>query len=130
MQKNDKWGYINTEGEVIVPLRWDGAFESRRGLASVRKDGKEGFVNHRGEVVIAPQWDYAWVTGENAILVELDDQFGFLNFQDEVIVPVEWSSHPETKLEHYMYDAIRGGYFALKKGGLYCIFDLGGNLIR
>ena len=50
--KNDKWGYVNTKGELIIPCIYEYANDFSEGLASVRKNGKEGFINKKGEIAI------------------------------------------------------------------------------
>jgi ribosomal protein L37E len=71
----DKWGYINTQGEIVIEPQFDyiRPFE-KNGLARVfvgemiyldwdvrgPGDGKWGFVNTQGEIVIEPQFDDVW----------------------------------------------------------------------
>ncbi len=57
----EKWGYINTKGEVVVDLKYSYANSFREGLAKVRVDNGvsgpdnlsyEGFINSKGELII------------------------------------------------------------------------------
>ena len=68
--EQEKHGYINTKGEVVVPLEYDGAYyleydvasSFSEGLAMVMKydaDGnwKCGYINTKGEVVVPLEYD-------------------------------------------------------------------------
>ena len=52
VEKDDKWGYINTEGEQIVECKFDDAYDFNEGFARVKKDGKWGYINTKGCSVI------------------------------------------------------------------------------
>lgn len=48
VMKDDKFGYINNKGEVVIPFLFDWAGEFSEGLAVVMKDGVYGFVDTKG----------------------------------------------------------------------------------
>lgn len=51
---NEKWGYMNTEGELVIDTIYDVAkVFSSDGLARVIKDNEELFINTKGETVIS-----------------------------------------------------------------------------
>ena len=52
VQKDGKWGYINTKGEQIVECKFDDAMGFNEGFAAVQKDGKRGYINTKGCFVI------------------------------------------------------------------------------
>jgi hypothetical protein len=53
VKKNNKWGYINKKGEIVIPFDFDVANPfSENGLASVVVNKKTGFINAKGDVVI------------------------------------------------------------------------------
>ena len=54
---NYKEGYIDTEGKVICPIKYDETDIFSEGLASVRIDDKWGFINAEGEEVIPLMYD-------------------------------------------------------------------------
>lgn len=78
---NDKYGYINENGEIVIPLKFDYANNFCDGLALVKVNCKQmpfcgkytsgktfidtmksggqcGVINTRGEYVVKPQYDY------------------------------------------------------------------------
>lgn len=62
--KNEKWGYVNTKGELIIPCIYEYANDFSEGLACVSKDGKEGFINKNGEIVIPLKFENCGVFSE------------------------------------------------------------------
>lgn len=55
----DKYGYINTRGELVIPAQFELTFNFSEGLAFVQKNGKYGFVDQTGRLVIEPQFYFA-----------------------------------------------------------------------
>lgn len=50
--KDNKWGYVNKEGNVIVDYKYDKETEfNEYGYASVEKDGKWGSINQNGDEI-------------------------------------------------------------------------------
>lgn len=49
-----KWGFIDTEGQMVVPCVYDFAWDFHDGLARVRSNGKYCVVNKKGECVVQP----------------------------------------------------------------------------
>ena len=98
-QKNGKYGYLDTNGEEIIPFIYDSAASFSDGLASVSKDGKRYFIDKSGDIVI----DFTWKDYEgdlyffNGVLPvrkitasKSDDKFGVINKKWELIVPIEY----------------------------------------
>lgn len=78
VQKDWKYGYINTKGEVVIPLIYDGAEEFCEGLASVRQDVKHGYINKSGELVVPCIYEDARAFSENKALVVINDKWAIL----------------------------------------------------
>lgn len=55
-EKNGKWGYLNTDGEIVINAKYDMAYEFSEGLAAVKLADKWGFINPEGKVVIDLQY--------------------------------------------------------------------------
>ena len=51
-EKNGKWGFVNTDGKVVIDPQYDDAKSFAYGLAGVCKDGKWGFINTDNELAI------------------------------------------------------------------------------
>jgi hypothetical protein len=49
---NDKWGYIDKTGAVVIPCQWKFAMNFHNGLAEVDDaNGKRHKINKQGEIV-------------------------------------------------------------------------------
>lgn len=55
--KNNKYGFIDTTGKVVIPLMYDYAQSFEDGLVSVSKEGKFGMVNHQNQTIIPFEYE-------------------------------------------------------------------------
>ncbi len=59
-KKNNKYGYLDKNGKVVVDYKYDDAKEQNEyGYCAVQKDGKWGAVNEKGEEIVVPQYDFS-----------------------------------------------------------------------
>lgn len=57
-KKNEKYGFIDKKGNIIVDYIYDDATEQNKyGYAAIKKDGKWGAINLNGEIVVEPKYD-------------------------------------------------------------------------
>jgi hypothetical protein len=56
---NDKWGFINTSGNFVIPAQFDDANSFSEGLAAVKVGDKWGYIDKTGQLKIKPQFDNA-----------------------------------------------------------------------
>lgn len=59
IKQNDKYGYKNTSGEIVIKPRFNEACKFSEGLACVKIKSKWGYINKNGKIVIEPQFDKA-----------------------------------------------------------------------
>ncbi len=57
--ENDKIGFIDSTGRVVIPPQFRSAGDFSEGLASVRLSGTYGYIDATGTFIIPPQFDYA-----------------------------------------------------------------------
>ena len=72
---NDKRGYIDGTGKIVIEPRFAGAGHFSEGLASVAvtDDGyAEGYIDETGKIVIEPKWDTAGEFSEGVAWVGFD----------------------------------------------------------
>lgn len=53
---NDKWGFINSAGEIVIEPKYEDARSFANGYAAVKVDDRWGFINVEGKMVISPQF--------------------------------------------------------------------------
>lgn len=70
--ENNKIGYIDSTGKVIIKPQFRNAGDFSEGLAYARINGTYGFINQKGDYVIQPQYDYATAFQEGLAVVYLD----------------------------------------------------------
>ena len=60
IKKGEKYGYINKEGKIVIPIIYDYASKFFNKIASVQKDGKNYAINIYGEELIFSQKNEKW----------------------------------------------------------------------
>ena len=56
---DNKWGYINKDGKLVIDYLYDKAKSFKEGLAPVCINNKWGYIDLKGNVVIDFQYEYA-----------------------------------------------------------------------
>lgn len=108
VSKDGKYGLINEDGEVVVPIQFEKVSNFIGEYARVQVGNKIGFVDKSGKVVIAPKYDRIYGFNGEYAKIELDGKVGLIDKQaKEVIAPI--------------YDAVNyniiGGYFEVAQNG-------------
>lgn len=85
-----KTGFINEDGEEIVPCKYDEASDFSEGLAIVEAEGLCGFVNEKGEESIPCKYQGAYGFSEGLAGVETEGGCGFINKDGEEIIPCKY----------------------------------------
>ena len=57
MEKNDKFGFIDRQGEVVIPIEYDCAMSFSEGYACVFKGEHCGYIDKENNLVINYQFD-------------------------------------------------------------------------
>lgn len=70
---DDKRGYIDASGNIVIQPQFDGASDFSEGLAVVATGTKEGYIDETGKLVIEPRFDTAQEFSEGLAAVGLDD---------------------------------------------------------
>jgi hypothetical protein len=63
-EEQGKWGYVNTQGEILLNPVYDDARSFSNGLAAIKENGNWGFADTDFECVIACQYDEAYYFNE------------------------------------------------------------------
>lgn len=73
VQKNKLWGFINKNGEVVIPIEYENVSAFNDGLASVRKSGAYtwGYIDKEGNWAIPAEYSLAWKFSEGLARVEI-----------------------------------------------------------
>jgi len=75
------YGFVDQQGEVVIPLKYDEAGEFHKGLVKVELNNKWGYLNTLGEVVIAARYDMVWGFDRGYSSVSLGSKHGLIDLQ-------------------------------------------------
>ncbi|MCW3159695.1 WG repeat-containing protein [Chryseobacterium oryctis] len=53
---NGKYGFIDTNGKLVIPCKFDEVGEFSNGMARIEKDSKTGYIDKKGNIVIPPKY--------------------------------------------------------------------------
>ncbi|MFA4903518.1 MAG: WG repeat-containing protein [Desulfobaccales bacterium] len=56
MKQDKKWGYVDKTGQLIIPFKFDHAYDFSEGLAAVEIKEKTGYIDKTGKFVIPPRF--------------------------------------------------------------------------
>lgn len=127
-----KVGYINEDGEVIIPVTYDGvsggeggeggAFNDfSEGLVAVSKDQKYGFLNTRGEVAIPFTYSWANNFSEGLASVNLEGLYGAIDKSGNTVIPFEYNMLGD--FNEGLAPAVRSSEDANSTGDKYGLID-------
>ena len=88
--ENDKWGYKDKNGKIVIPAKYDFAYNFSEGLAAVEINGKYGFINHKGDMVIQPKYDSTYKFYKGFATVKVNDRYGLINKAGKTVLPVKY----------------------------------------
>ncbi len=93
---NDKWGYIDTTGNLIIEAKVNYLYAlgdfNKNGLAHIcNSDGKCGIIDINGDYVIKPIFDAIGDFSENGLApILLNDKCGFIDKNGDIVLEVQF----------------------------------------
>ena len=78
---DDKWGYADEVGNIVIPCQWLSAGNFSEGLAPVASEEGYGYIDKTGKLAIPyhPDWTDAWEF-EDGVAIIYDN-----NYEEHVI---------------------------------------------
>jgi len=130
VKKDDKWGFIDLFGNIVIPFEFTFVKSFSEGLAPVRvtriEDGIYksywGFINKKGEFVVKPKFSDAGQFSEGIAYVVTDGKVSYMNKQGEVIISEVGDSWGEQAI-------FSEGRAAVSKDRLWGFIDKEGEMI-
>ncbi len=96
----NKWGYINTFGNPIIPIEYEFIGTFKDDLACVvlktAKGYKTGFINQENVFVIPPSYDFASPEykflqfEEGLVQVSRDGKWGYIDKRNKIVIPFRY----------------------------------------
>ncbi len=124
VEKDDKWGFIDRTGKIVVPLQFDSANDFHEGLALVTAKGKKFFIDAAGHMTIASQFDLVHDFSESVAAVNIGEtripnlglisnpgKWGYIDKTGKLVIPLKFT-HAEDFSEGLagVTDGDRGGF--------------------
>ncbi len=90
VENDDKWGYVDNEGDLAVALQYEVATSFREGMAAVQRDGLWGFVNLQGEEVVPPIYSNAGIFQNGMAIVEYKGKWGWIDRFGTIAIAISY----------------------------------------
>ena len=87
VEKNRKYGFVDTEGNELVPCIFDDLNPPTNGTIRATKDGRQGVLNLEMQEIIPFEYDYIWFHYNGLALVEKDGKYGFIDEAGQEVIP-------------------------------------------
>ncbi len=94
VSKDYKSGYLNLQGEVVIPLLYDAVSSFSGGLAAVEKEGKWGYIDPQGREVIPFEFDRAGPFGSGLAPVRIGAWTGFIRRSGSIAFDLRFDYAP------------------------------------
>ncbi len=90
VRDNDKFGFIDKSGAMVITSQFDKAGNFSEGHAAAFKDKKWGFIDTSGKWVIQPSYDKVKAFNSGYALVLKDDQWNYIDTSGNILnTPVQ-----------------------------------------
>ena len=88
-KENGKWGF-KKDGVVVIPAKYDYAWDFSEGLANVGQNGKWGYIDKAGNEVIPIKYDDARYFSEGLAGVKLNRKWGYIDKTGVEVIPFRY----------------------------------------
>lgn len=114
MSNNDKYGIINSNGDILVDFIYDNILSYKNGLFIAQINGKYGIIDKNNKTILKFEYDTMSYAG-NYIIVTKNDKLGVLNNKYKTLV--NFTIKIDTSIEFYnIYgNNIHGMYSAISE---------------
>ncbi len=118
-QPVERWGYINRDGDVVIPPQFDRADPFSEGLASACRGNLEGCIDPTGRWVIEPAFQEIGPFEDGLAYAIRGGQWGCIDRSGTFVIPPTFQ---------YL-GSFRDGLARIKRGGLNGYVDRSGRLV-
>jgi len=92
IKREGKWGYVNRQGRVVVPPRFDEAGDLFCRLAKVRVGDLWGYISESGDLEIPAQFDSAADFKDDRAAVGVNERFGVIDTRGHLVVNLQFDA--------------------------------------
>ncbi|MGB3454648.1 MAG: WG repeat-containing protein [Moheibacter sp.] len=91
VKKDGKWGFINRNGELVIPYKYDIVGEFNEGLIPVKINNLWGFINEEDKLIIPAKYEKVTEFHDGLAGFYENGKWGFINKNDIVIIPAQYT---------------------------------------
>ncbi|WP_264552100.1 WG repeat-containing protein [Flavobacterium sp. N2038] len=85
--KNNKWGFINTQGNILIYPKYDGVTNFVNNHAIIRVNDKVGYINAQGNIIAQPKFAKCNEFNSGYAFVIIDDfNYGLIDTQGNFVM--------------------------------------------
>ena len=88
VKRDDLYGYVNEEGKLAIPFKYEEAKDFEDGLSVVRLNGKAGFIDNADVPLGEIKYDEVYSFQEALAPVKINEKWGFINKQGQEVIPL------------------------------------------
>lgn len=88
--KDNKFGFVDTNGNVVIEPQFDDISEFSEGLAAVKLKNNWGFINRTGEIVIKCKYEAAKEFKEGLAPIQVFGLWGFINKTGKTVIKAQY----------------------------------------
>jgi hypothetical protein len=92
VKKDGKYGFVDKDGKVVIPLVYDESVTMSEGYAPVRKGDLWGYIDSLGTVTLEPQFSDALCYHEGLAAVKKGGKWGFINYDGKTAIPYQFDN--------------------------------------
>ncbi len=92
-EQDEKWGFVNSKGEIVIKPQFDKVEPFSEGLALVKANLKNGFIDASGKVVIELQYYNAFSFSEGlaAVTIKAPGTWGYIDHKGNAVIPARFA---------------------------------------
>ena len=111
-----QWGYIDTNGAIVVPLIYKYGESFSEGVAPVCLNDKWLYIDRDGRKKFDCPYDICNTYSEGRALVQLHGKIGFINRRGRLVVPLRYER--ATRFRNGRSEVLKNGeYYAINRHG-------------
>lgn len=110
------YGYINEEGDEVIPAVYNEVGPVTSGLICLRKGDKWGLADDSGKILADTKYDFLGTFSEGLAVARLDGKYGFIDTDGREAIPLQY--------DHA--DSFRNGTAYVEDGGESFSIDMEG----
>ena len=108
--ENEKFGYINQEGQLLISCQYEDASPFYDGLAIVSKQSKYGLINKRNEPVVDLVYDEILEPHDQFFIAQQQGRYGLLNQQGKAAIAFKYTEIQRLDNGQYLLEDTTGFY--------------------